>query len=165
MRLRQNPPRIGLMLAAAISAGGALAVEPDERLADAALEARARAISTGLRCLICQNQSIDDSNAPLARDLRILVRERLAAGSTDADVERFLVQRYGEFVLLQPKFGLHTLILWLTPLLLLAAVSATLLRRAQSHSPQNASADPSRPLSSDEQQRLDQILRADTDLK
>lgn len=141
---------------AAAVAGAALAVEPDERLADPALEARARSISEGLRCLICQNQSIDDSNAPLARDLRILVRERLKAGSSDADVERFLVDRYGEFVLLRPLFGLHTLVLWLSPLALLAAIIIALWRRARA--PQPTTADPARPLTADEQARLDHIL-------
>ena len=141
---------------AAAVTGAALAVEPDERLADPALEARARSISEGLRCLICQNQSIDDSNAPLARDLRILVRERLKAGSSDADVERFLVDRYGEFVLLRPLFGLHTLVLWLSPLALLAAIIIALWRRACA--PQPTTADPARPLTADEQARLDHIL-------
>ena len=139
-----------------VSGSLALAVEPDERLADPALEARARSISEGLRCLICQNQSIDDSNAPLARDLRILVRERLKAGSSDADVERFLVDRYGEFVLLRPLFGLHTLVLWLSPLALLAAIIIALWRRARA--PQSTTADPARPLTADEQARLDHIL-------
>ena len=91
----------------------ALAVNPDEVLADPALEARARAISRDLRCLVCQNQSIDDSDADLARDLRLLVRERLVAGDTDAQVHQYLVDRYGEFVLLNPVMAPHTLALWL----------------------------------------------------
>ncbi|WP_423068473.1 cytochrome c-type biogenesis protein [Devosia sp. CN2-171] len=90
----------------------ALAVRPDEMLADPALEARARDISHGLRCLVCQNQSIDDSDADLARDLRILVRERLTAGDSDDQVRAFLVARYGEYVLLNPVMAPHTLILW-----------------------------------------------------
>jgi cytochrome c-type biogenesis protein CcmH len=98
-----------------------LAVQPDEVLPDRALEQRARRISAELRCLVCQNQSIDDSDAPLARDLRILVRERLKAGDSDADVRGFLVARYGEFVLLKPVFSLHTALLWLAPALVLAA--------------------------------------------
>ena len=89
-----------------LAGGAALAVEPDEILPDPALEARARAISAGLRCLVCQNQSIDDSNAPLARDLRLLVRERLKAGDSDAQVMRFVEDRYGEFVLLKPPLEL-----------------------------------------------------------
>jgi cytochrome c-type biogenesis protein CcmH len=97
----------------------AAAVDPDEMLDDPALEARARDISAGLRCLVCQNQSIDDSNAPLARDLRILVRERLTAGDTDAGIVDFVVGRYGEFVLLNPRVGPRTYVLWLAPLALL----------------------------------------------
>ena len=93
----------------------ALAVEPDEVMADPALEARARALSIELRCLVCQNQSIDGSSAPLARDLRILVRERLAAGESDEQVISFIVDRYGEFVLLTPRLSSHTLILWGAP--------------------------------------------------
>src|SRR6185436_7274143 len=93
----------------------ALAVQPDEMLKDPALEARARELSSELRCMVCQNQSIDDSDATLARDLRILLRERIAAGDSDAAVVDFLVARYGEFILLKPRFNPHTLILWLAP--------------------------------------------------
>jgi cytochrome c-type biogenesis protein CcmH len=93
----------------------ALAVQPDEVLGDAALEARARGLSRELRCMVCQNQSIDDSDAPLARDLRLLVRERLTAGDSDAQVQDFLVARYGAFVLLKPPFEWYTAMLWLTP--------------------------------------------------
>lgn len=93
-------------------AGPAFAVRPDEMLADPALESRARALSAGLRCLVCQNQSIDDSDADLARDLRVIVRERLSAGDTDDEVRSFLVARYGEFVLLNPVIAPHTLLLW-----------------------------------------------------
>lgn len=96
-----------------------LAVNPDEVLPDPILESRARGISAGLRCLVCQNQSIDDSDADLARDLRILVRERLVAGDSDAQVEQYIVDRYGEFVLLNPRLGAHTLLLWIAPLALL----------------------------------------------
>jgi len=113
------------LLAGIVAAGPlatpAFAVEPDEILADSALEARARHISAGLRCLVCQNQSIDDSNAPLARDLRILVRERLEAGDSDAQVMRYIEDRYGEFVLLRPPVNVRTLLLWLAPLLVLLA--------------------------------------------
>ena len=97
----------------------ALAVQPDEILSDPALEARARSLSKELRCMVCQNQSIDDSDAPLARDLRILVRERLQAGDSDQQVIDFLVARYGEFVLLKPRFSPHTALLWLGPATLL----------------------------------------------
>jgi cytochrome c-type biogenesis protein CcmH len=94
----------------------ALAVQPDEIISDPALEARARALSKELRCMVCQNQSIDDSDAPLAHDLRVLVRERLQAGDTNQQVIDFLTARYGEFVLLKPPFSLHTALLWLTPI-------------------------------------------------
>src|SRR6201984_1633476 len=97
----------------------AIALGPDEVLSDAALEARARSLSKELRCMVCQNQSIDDSDAPLARDLRILVRERLEAGDSDQQVIDFLVARYGEFVLLKPRFSPHTALLWLGPATLL----------------------------------------------
>ena len=96
------------------------AVQPDEIMPDPAKEARARDLSRELRCMVCQNQSIDDSEAPLARDLRLLVRERIAAGDSDTQVMDFLVARYGEFVLLKPRFNLHTLLLWLLPPLALA---------------------------------------------
>ncbi|MGE5778143.1 MAG: cytochrome c-type biogenesis protein [Hyphomicrobiales bacterium] len=98
----------------------AIAVEPGEVLSDPALEARARALSKELRCMVCQNQSIDDSEAPLARDLRMLVRERLQAGESDRHVIDFLVARYGEFVLLRPRFSWHTALLWLGPAAMLA---------------------------------------------
>ena len=131
------------------------AVQPDEVLPDPALEARARAISAGLRCLVCQNQSIDDSDAPLARDLRLLVRERLKAGDSDQEIVDFVVARYGEFVLLKPRFSLHTALLWLaTPV---AFGSALLLiwvafRRRQ------ASAQTPPPLSVNEERRLKRLL-------
>src|SRR3954462_3419322 len=98
-----------------IASTPAFAVQPDEVLTDPALEARARVLSQELRCLVCQNQSIDDSDALLARDLRILLRERLKNGDSDRQVLDFLVARYGEFVLLRPPFGWHTLVLWLAP--------------------------------------------------
>ncbi|MBF9195210.1 cytochrome c-type biogenesis protein [Microvirga terrestris] len=107
------------LIAALIFSSSAIAVQPGEVLKDPALEKRAREISSGLRCLVCQNQSIDDSDAQLAKDLRLLVRERLMAGDSNDEVENFLVQRYGEFVLLKPAFGAHTLLLWLTPALVL----------------------------------------------
>jgi len=105
--------------------GPALAVQPDEMLKDPALESRARTLSQELRCMVCQNQSIDDSDAPLAKDLRVLVRERLTAGDTDNQVIDFLVSRYGEFVLLKPRLSMHTLLLWLAPfgVLIIAGVA------------------------------------------
>ncbi|MGO4572788.1 cytochrome c-type biogenesis protein [Microvirga sp. 2TAF3] len=112
--------RFVLALAAILFVGSAAyAVQPDEVMKDPVLEHRARDISAGLRCMVCQNQSIDDSDAQLARDLRLLVRERLSAGDSDQQVRDYLVQRYGEFVLLKPTFRAHTLLLWLTPLLVL----------------------------------------------
>jgi cytochrome c-type biogenesis protein CcmH len=104
-----------LLICALLVATPAWAVQPDEILPDAALEARARSLSKELRCMVCQNQSIDDSDAPLARDLRLLVRERLQGGDSDGQVIDFLVARYGEFVLLKPRFNWHTALLWLGP--------------------------------------------------
>lgn len=110
---------LGLLLIPALNAP-VLAVEPDEELADPALEARARDISQHLRCVVCQNQSIDDSTAPLARDLRIIIRERLAAGDSNDEVVQFVTQRYGDFVLLKPPFKGQTYFLWFGPFLFLA---------------------------------------------
>ena len=107
--------RLALILMVLLVSAPALAVQPDEMLKDPALEARARTLSQELRCMVCQNQSIDDSDAPLARDVRLLVRERISAGDTDAQVIDFLVARYGEFVLLKPRMSLHTVLLWATP--------------------------------------------------
>ena len=98
----------------------ALAFMPDERLADEALEARARGLSAELRCLVCQNQSIDDSDAPLARDLRLLLRQRLLAGDSDAEIKDFLVARYGDFVLLRPRYEVKNYLLWFSPFIFLA---------------------------------------------
>ncbi len=118
---------LALVLLVTLSAP-ALAVRPDELLADPALEARARDISTGLRCLVCQNQSIDDSEADLARDLRLIVRERLVAGDTDDEVRAFLVARYGEYVLLNPVLAPHTILLWVAgPLVLVGGAAIVLL--------------------------------------
>jgi len=109
---------LGLLLGLS---GMAAALQPDEVLADPALEARARHLSTELRCMVCQNQSIDDSDAELARDLRILLRERLKAGDTDEEVLDYIVARYGEFVLLKPRFSARNAFLWATPVLILLA--------------------------------------------
>jgi cytochrome c-type biogenesis protein CcmH len=144
------------VLAVAIAAmvPRAMAVEPDEVLKDATLEARARHISEGLRCLVCQNQSIDGSEAPLAKDLRLLVRERLQAGDTDEQIEDFVVARYGEFVLLKPRFEVHTLLLWLaTPAVFLAALLIVILAyRRRAASPE------AEALSLAERRRLKQLL-------
>jgi cytochrome c-type biogenesis protein CcmH len=134
---------------------GARAVQPDEVLQDPVLEARARAISEGLRCLVCQNQSIDDSEAPLAKDLRLLVRERLKQGDSDQQVVDFIVARYGEFVLLKPRFTPHTVLLWLaTPAVFAAALLLIWLayRRRQS------AAQASPKLSVNEKRRLRRLL-------
>jgi cytochrome c-type biogenesis protein CcmH len=141
------------LLALMLVAGPALAVQPDEILKDPALERRARDISAGLRCLVCQNQSIDDSDAPLAKDLRVLVRERLKSGDSDRDVRDYVVARYGEFVLLRPVFGLHTLLLWLTPVLVLS-LGAFGLYTALRQRPTQA-----KPLDAAEQAALDRLLR------
>lgn len=149
-------------IAAVLASGAALAVEPDEILPDPALEARARSISSGLRCLVCQNQSIDDSNAPLARDLRLLVRERLKAGDSDSQVVQFVEDRYGEFVLLRPPLSWRTVLLWIAPLfaLLIAVwVSVRAWRRRQSQG--GAAAANLAPLSPDEESRLRKILAED----
>ena len=148
-----------LLLAVAclwFSIGPGLALQPDEVLGDPGLEARARDISADIRCLVCQNQSIDDSDAPLARDLRLLVRERLLAGDSDREVVDFLVDRYGEFVLLQPRFGFHTLVLWIGPfaILALAALAALKWRR-----PAGAAAAGEVSLSEEETRRLDDLLK------
>ena len=136
--------------------GSSLAVQPDEVLNDAELEARARAISADIRCLVCQNQSIDDSDAPLARDLRLLVRERLVAGDSNEEVVDYLVARYGEFVLLQPRFGAHTLVLWLGPFAILALAAFAALRWRRPAGAENSGEE---ALSRDEASRLDDLLR------
>ena len=144
-----------LLLAMVIAACPAMAVEPDEVLPDPELETRARAISTELRCLVCQNQSIDNSNASLARDLRILVRDRLKAGDSDAAVRAFVVNRYGEFVLLRPPVSANTLLLWLAPILLLFGAIAVIVR---SFGKAGSRVAGPAPLDTDEQARLDAIL-------
>ena len=143
------------LMAALLFGGPVFAVQPDEVLKDPALEKRAREISAGLRCLVCQNQSIDDSDAQLAKDLRLLVRERLVAGDTNQQVEHFLVQRYGEFVLLKPTFGTHTLLLWLTPalVLILGGIGAYAAMRRRPR--------PAAALDDEEQRALEDLLKRD----
>jgi len=131
----------------------AFAVQPDEMLSDAALEARARGLSAQLRCMVCQNQSIDDSDADLARDLRILVRERLTAGDSDQEVIDFVVARYGEFVLLKPAFSARNALLWATPVLLLLVGGGFMLLRARSN--RKPSSQP--PLTPEEEARLAEL--------
>lgn len=145
-----------LLLAVVVWPSLSAAVQPDEILPDAALETRARQISAELRCLVCQNQSIDDSNAPLARDLRVLVRERLKSGDSNTQVRDFVVARYGSFVLLRPPLTLSTLLLWLTPLLLLGATGYAVWARMRRARLLPAAAP--RPLSPDEKARLDRLL-------
>lgn len=135
----------------------AYAVQPDEILSDPALEARARVLSAQLRCLVCQNQSIDDSDAPLARDLRLLIRERLVQGETNAQVVDYLVSRYGEFVLLKPRLNSRTLLLWGGPFAILLIGSLVIFLRRRRGS---GIAIPEQALSADEQARLDDILKS-----
>jgi len=147
-------PAAAILLAVGlIAATPAFAVLPDERLADPALEARARALSAELRCMVCQNQSIDDSDAELAHDLRVLVRSRIAAGDTDSEVIDYVVSRYGEFVLLKPRFSVRNALLWSAPVLILAAGAAgalVALRRRRLATV---------PLSADEEAKLAELLK------
>jgi cytochrome c-type biogenesis protein CcmH len=146
-----------------VTASNLLAVQPDEILQDKGLEARARVISKELRCMVCQNQSIDDSEAPLAKDLRVLVRERLTKGDSDQQVMDFLVARYGEFVLLKPRLSLHTAILWLGPPSLLIGGAVVLVIMARRRKKRGL-ADPAKPqggaLSSAEEARLASLLKS-----
>ena len=146
--------RLAALFACLILLTPAYAVEPGEVLADPALEARARDLSADLRCLVCQNQSIDDSHAPLAKDLRLLVRERLQAGDSDDQVRTYLVQRYGDFVLLKPPLRIGTLLLWGAPLMVLLAGGFGLLLASRRRNAGVASA----ALTADEQARLDKLL-------
>ncbi len=148
-----------LCFLAAIGLSAAHAVLPDEMMADPAKEARARNLSRELRCMVCQNQSIDDSEAPLARDLRLLVRERIAAGDSDAQVIDFLVARYGEFVLLKPRFERQTLFLWLIPPLVLFGGGAALwmyTRRRPNGAPALSTS-----LSAEEEAKIAALMSAD----
>ncbi len=149
-----------LVVAAAGIGGGvpaAIAVQPDEVLSDPALEKRARGLSVGLRCLVCQNQSIDDSDAPLAKDLRVLVRERLVAGDSDEQVIDYVVARYGDFVLLKPPMNIHTLLLWLAPFFALLGAFVIVMRGMRARP---ATMDvPAAPLSAQEKAALDHILK------
>ncbi len=143
----------GLWLGAA---GPGFAIDPQEQLKDPALEARARQISAGLRCLVCQNESIDDSDAPLAHDLRLIVRQQLEKGRSDSEVVNYIVARYGEFVLLKPRLHASTLLLWLTPALLVLA-GVALGTRVVRRQPKAEIA----PLSEAEEQEFEAVLRAD----
>jgi cytochrome c-type biogenesis protein CcmH len=162
IRLKQI---LACLFAVAVMAGpsAAYAVQPDEIMADPAKEARARDLSRELRCMVCQNQSIDDSEAPLARDLRLLVRERIAAGDSDAQVLDFLVARYGEFVLLKPRLEPHTLLLWLLPPLALAGGGFALWNLSRRRSRSAAAEDQSAfELTAEETARLEQLSAAES---
>jgi cytochrome c-type biogenesis protein CcmH len=144
---------VALALAAVMTALPAHAVQPNEMMSDPKLEARARSLSAQLRCMVCQNQSIDDSDAPLAHDIRVLIRERLAAGESDKAVKAFLVSRYGDFILLRPPLKMSTWLLWAGPPLILlfgAAFLSTAIRRRASLPPP--------PLSPDEERRVSALL-------
>ena len=144
------------LLAFLALASPVFAVQPSEILDDPALEARARSLSAGLRCMVCQNQSIDDSDAELARDLRVLVRERLVAGESDEEVIAYVVSRYGEFVLLKPTFSLRNAMLWATPAMLLGLGGGFLALRALRRRRVAAAAPV--PLTSEEEKRLESLL-------
>ena len=152
-----------VMLLAGFTASAAYAVQPDEIMSDPAKELRARDLSRELRCMVCQNQSIDDSEAPLARDLRLLVRERIAAGDSNAQVLDFLVARYGEFVLLKPRVEPHTLLLWLLPPLALVGGGVALWINGRRRSKSATAGDGSTvKLTADEEARLRQLIADET---
>jgi len=142
------------LFALLIAIPAAFAVQPDEVMSDPALEARARSLSSELRCLVCQNQSIDDSDASLAKDIRVLIRERIAKGESNEAVRDFLVSRYGDFILLKPPFKLETLLLWLSAPLTLLLGGFAIWRATR----RVATATPA--LSADEERRLAEIARA-----
>jgi len=151
-----------LALAVMMGSPASYAVQPDEIMSDPARESRARDLSRELRCMVCQNQSIDDSEAPLARDLRLLVRERIAAGDSNAQVIDFLVARYGEFVLLKPRLNPHTWLLWLLPPLALIGGGLALWIHGRRRSKSTAAEDPSRfKLTAEEEARLERLIAAE----
>src|SRR5271155_220477 len=145
-----------LFVALALGSAPALAVQPDEVMKDPALEARARTLSEELRCLVCQNQSIDDSDAPLARDIRILIRQRVASGESNDAVRAYFVSRYGDFILLEPPFKPETMLLWLSPPLVLGAGLAAAIF-ARPRAPRSTPA-----LSAEEEARLAALTGGDT---
>lgn len=149
-----------IVLLEAFAAPAAFAVQPDEIMGDPAKEARARNLSRELRCMVCQNQSIDDSEAPLARDLRLLVRERIAAGDSDKQVIDFLVARYGEFVLLKPRVNQHTLVLWLLPPLALGGGALALWLYSRRR--KSAGDPPLLHLTEEEEARIEHLIVAES---
>jgi cytochrome c-type biogenesis protein CcmH len=165
MRVRRRVQCLAVLVATLAATGPAWAVQPDEVLSNPALESRARELSKELRCMVCQNQSIDDSDAPLARDLRLLVRERLVAGDSDNQVIDFLVARYGEFVLLRPRLAWRTVVLWLAPLVALLAGALGIWLTLRRRGPRAATA-PEQPqrLSPDEEKRVRDLMENDADL-
>ena len=146
--------RFAFVLFLALMAMPAFAIHPDEILPDPALETRARSLGKELRCLVCQNQSIDDSEAPLAKDLRTLVREQIAAGKSNEQVLDFVVARYGQFVLLKPRFERETLILWGTPFAVLAIAGVALFMHRK-----RSTVAPETPLTEDEKRALERALQ------
>lgn len=153
--------RLALLLLLCLLVPQVQAQHLEPTLADPAAEARARVISKDLRCLVCQNQSIEESNAPLARDLRRLVRERIAAGDSDQGVREYLVARYGEWVLLTPRFNERTLLLWLGPLLLLIAGGAVVIGLHRRNRKAIAAQAAPTPLSPEESSRVAELLKTD----
>lgn len=151
--MRRTLFSLALSIIMAIASFSAMAIQPDEMLKDEKLERRAREISAELRCLVCQNQSIDDSDASLAKDLRLLVRERLQQGESNTAVIDFIVGRYGEFVLLRPVFQWHTLALWLTPIVVLLLGAGGIYGMSKRRKKQGVI-----PLSKEEQAELDALL-------
>ena len=162
--MKQIPAQLSACLFAVsvmLGCSAAYAVQPDEIMSDPAKELRARDLSRELRCMVCQNQSIDDSEAPLARDLRLLVRERIAAGDNDAQVLDFLVARYGEFVLLKPRLEPHTLLLWLLPPLALVGGGFAMWTYNRRRLKSAGAEDPSAfKLTNEEETRLEQLIAA-----
>ncbi|MGB8401101.1 cytochrome c-type biogenesis protein [Bradyrhizobium sp.] len=150
---------LSAIFALSLAAVPAWAVMPDEILRDPVVESRARALSQELRCVVCQNQSIDDSNAPLARDLRILLRDRLASGDTDQQALEFIVQRYGNFVLLKPPMQLSTLLLWIGPFAVLLVAGVSFWRYLTGSRNRSETAEAPAPLSEMERMRVEAILK------
>jgi cytochrome c-type biogenesis protein CcmH len=150
-----------VLVMTAFAASNVRAVQPDEIMSDPSKETRARDLSRELRCMVCQNQSIDDSEAPLARDLRLLVRERVAAGDSDTQVIDFLVERYGEFVLLKPRLKLHTLLLWLLPPLALVGGGFALWIQSRRRSGRVAQDPALLKLTAEEEKRLERLIAAE----
>jgi cytochrome c-type biogenesis protein CcmH len=148
---------VAFILASGLFIGACLAVEPTEMLKDPALEARARTIGQALRCVVCQNQSIDDSSAEVARDMRRAVRDRLTVGDSDDQVFAYMVARYGDYVLLKPPFKTGTLVLWLGGPLLLVVAGTALLFAARRRARRTVA--PPQPLSAEERRRLDALLK------